>query len=448
MKILVINAGSSSLKFQLIDMDNESVIAKGLVERIGTVDPTTDLTYEWKGQKIKQKQLKKCDTHAKAMEIVLDVLVGKDRIDAEYDANDGKAHLTGTGVIAHLDEIGAVGHRVLHGGEKFTASCLIDDACIAAIEENIPLGPLHNPANLMGIRACQEVLPSVPQVAVFDTAFHQTMPPKAFRYAIPNEYYTDLHIRKYGFHGTSHRYIAARAQELLKLPKGNKIIICHLGNGSSLSACVDGKCVDTTMGITPLDGLVMGTRCGTLDPAVVEFICNRKNMTPTEVLTMMNKKSGLLGLAGDSDMRNVCARYDAGEENAILAIEMWGYVLRKYIGSFIAAMGGVDAIIRARPRRRGPGMLRHQAGPRAQQGPRRRGEDLRRRQQGAGLGHPHQRGAGHRPRHTGPGHRQADSIKNNLPSDTQTIIIAKVRGYWVGTGCRQRAEEPGPGLFL
>ena len=345
MKILVINAGSSSLKFQLIDMDNESVIAKGLVERIGTVDPTTDLTYEWKGQKIKQKQLKKCDTHARAMEIVLDVLVGKDRIDAEYDANDGKAHLTGTGVIAHLDEIGAVGHRVLHGGEKFTASCLIDDACIAAIEENIPLGPLHNPANLMGIRACQEVLPSVPQVAVFDTAFHQTMPPKAFRYAIPNEYYTELHIRKYGFHGTSHRYIAARAQELLKLPKGNKIIICHLGNGSSLSACVDGKCVDTTMGITPLDGLVMGTRCGTLDPAVVEFICNRKNMTPTEVLTMMNKKSGLLGLAGDSDMRNVCARYDAGEENAKLAIDMWGYVLRKYIGSFIAAMGGVDAII-------------------------------------------------------------------------------------------------------
>ena len=297
MKILVINAGSSSLKFQLIDMDNESVIAKGLVERIGTVDPTTDLTYEWAGQKIKQKQMKKCDTHAKAMEIVLNVLVGKDCTAAEYDANDGKPHLTGTGVIKALKEIGAVGHRVLHGGEKFTASCLIDDACIAAIEENIPLGPLHNPANLMGIRACQEVLPSVPQVAVFDTAFHQTMPPKAFRYAIPNEYYTELHIRKYGFHGTSHRYIAGRAQELLGLPAG------------------------------------------------VGFVCNRKNMTPTEVLTMMNKKSGLLGLAGDSDMRNVCARYDAGEENAILAIEMWGYVLRKYIGSFAAAMGGVDAII-------------------------------------------------------------------------------------------------------
>ena len=345
MKILVINAGSSSLKFQLIDMDNQEVIAKGLVERIGTVDPTTDLTYSWGDKKIKEVQLKKAADHAAAMAFVLDVLQGKDRTDLEVAPDDKRGHLKDTGVISDLAEIGAVGHRVLHGGEKFTASCLIDDACIAAIEENIPLGPLHNPANLMGIRACQEVLPSVPQVAVFDTAFHQTMPPKAFRYAIPNEYYTDLHIRKYGFHGTSHRYIAARAQELLKLPKGNKIIICHLGNGSSLSACVDGKCVDTTMGITPLDGLVMGTRCGTLDPAVVEFICNRKNMTPTEVLTMMNKKSGLLGLAGDSDMRNVCARYDAGEENAILAIEMWGYVLRKYIGSFIAAMGGVDAII-------------------------------------------------------------------------------------------------------
>ena len=345
MKILVINAGSSSLKFQLIDMDNESVIAKGLVERIGTVDPTTDLTYSWADQKIKEKQLKKAKTHAEAMSVVLDVLVGKDCTASEYTPDDGKPHLKGIGVIADLKEIGAVGHRVLHGGEKFTASCLIDDACIAAIEENIPLGPLHNPANLMGIRACQDVLPDVPQVAVFDTAFHQTMPPKAFRYAIPNEYYTDLHIRKYGFHGTSHRYIAARSQELLKLPKGNKVIICHLGNGSSLSACVDGKCVDTSMGITPLDGLVMGTRCGTLDPAVVEFICNRKNLTPTQVLTMMNKKSGLLGLAGDSDMRNVTARYDAGEPDAKLAIEMWAYTLKKYIGSFAAAMGGVDAVI-------------------------------------------------------------------------------------------------------
>ncbi|MBQ8087483.1 MAG: acetate kinase [Clostridia bacterium] len=345
MKILIINAGSSSLKYQLIDMDNESVIAKGLVERIGTVDPTTDLTYTWCDKKIKEKHLKKAKNHAEAMSVVLDVLVGKDRQDAEYDLKEGEPHLVNTGVISDLSEIGAVGHRVLHGGEKFTASCLIDDTVIAAIEENIPLGPLHNPANLMGIRACQEVLPNVPQVAVFDTAFHQTMPPKAFRYAIPNEYYTDLHIRKYGFHGTSHRYISARAIELLKLPANSRVIICHLGNGSSLSACVDGKCVDTSMGITPLDGLVMGTRCGTLDPAVVEFIANRKNMTPTEVLTMMNKKSGLLGLAGDSDMRNVTARYDAGEPEAKLAIEMWAYVLKKYIGSYAAAMGGVDAVI-------------------------------------------------------------------------------------------------------
>ena len=345
MKILVINAGSSSLKFQLIDMDNQEVIAKGLVERIGTVDPTTDLTYSWGDRKIKEVQLKKAADHAEAMAFVLDVLQGKDRTDLEVAPDDARGHLKGTGVIRDLKDIGAVGHRVLHGGEKFTASCLIDDACIEAIEENIPLGPLHNPANLMGIRACQKVLPDVPQVAVFDTAFHQTMPPKAYRYAIPTEYYTDLHIRKYGFHGTSHRYIAGRATELLKLPRNSRIIICHLGNGSSLSACVDGKCVDTTMGITPLDGLVMGTRCGTLDPAVVEFICNRRNMTPTEVLTMMNKKSGLLGLTGSSDMRDVTARYDAGEPEATLAIEMWSYVLKKYIGSFAAAMGGVDAII-------------------------------------------------------------------------------------------------------
>ncbi len=343
MKILVINAGSSSLKFQLIDMENESVIAKGLVERIGTVDPTTDLTYSWKDQKIKEKQLKKSKTHSEAMEMVLDVLIGKDRTDLEVNPNDGKAHLVGTGVISDLSEIGAVGHRVLHGGEKFTASCLIDDACIEAIKENIPLGPLHNPANLMGIAACQKVLPNVPQVAVFDTAFHQTMPPKAYRYALPNRYYTDLHIRKYGFHGTSHRFIAARATELLG--ENKKVIICHLGNGSSLSAVVNGECVDTTMGLTPLDGLVMGTRCGTLDPACVEFIADKEEQTVSEVLNMMNKKSGLLGLTGSSDMRDVTTGMDKGDANAKLAIEMWTYSVQKYIGSYIAAMNGCDAII-------------------------------------------------------------------------------------------------------
>ena len=327
MKILIINAGSSSLKYQLIDMDDESVISKGLVERIGTVDPKSNITHRYHGKKY-EAEIDKLGDHNAAMELVLKMLTDK-----EY------------GVIASLDEIGAVGHRVLHGGEKFTASCLIDDACIAAIEENIPLGPLHNPANLMGIRACQKVLPNVPQVAVFDTAFHQTMPPKAFRYGLPNHYYTDLHMRKYGFHGTSHRFVSARAIELLGLGKGSKVIVCHLGNGSSLSACVDGKCVDTTMGITPLDGLLMGTRCGTLDPACVEFIANTEGKSVSDVLNMMNKKSGLLGLTGSSDMRDVTAAMDAGDENAKLAIDMWTYTVQKYIGSYIAAMNGCDAII-------------------------------------------------------------------------------------------------------
>ena len=325
MKILIINAGSSSLKYQLIDMNGEVVIAKGLVERIGTVDPNSNVTHKYFDKKY-EAEIAKLPDHNAAMELVLKLITDKE-----------------TGVIADLSEIGAVGHRVLHGGEKFSASCLIDDAVIAAVEENIPLGPLHNPANLMGIRACQAVLPNVPQVAVFDTAFHQTMPAKAYRYALPKKYYTDLHMRKYGFHGTSHRFIAGRATELLG--EGKKVIVCHLGNGSSLSACVDGKCVDTTMGITPLDGLVMGTRCGTLDPACVEFIANTEGKTVTEVVNMMNKQSGLMGLTGSSDMRDVTARYDAGDEDAKLAIEMWTYVIQKYIGSYIAAMNGCDAII-------------------------------------------------------------------------------------------------------
>ena len=323
MKILIINAGSSSLKYQLIDMQDESVIAKGLVERIGIEG--SNLSHKY-GDGKKFELTTPLKDHTEAMNIVLDALQ-----DADH------------GVIKSLDEIGAVGHRVLHGGEKFTASCLIDDACIAAIEENIPLGPLHNPANLMGIRACQKVLPNVPQVAVFDTAFHQTMPPKAFRYALPNKYYTELHMRKYGFHGTSHRFIASRATEILG--ENKKVIVCHLGNGSSLSACVNGKCVDTTMGITPLDGLVMGTRCGTLDPACVEFIANTEGKTVSEVLNMMNKQSGLQGLTGSSDMRDVTARYDAGDPDAKLAIEMWTYTIQKYIGSYVAAMNGCDAII-------------------------------------------------------------------------------------------------------
>ena len=327
MKILVINAGSSSLKYQLIDMDNESVIAKGLVERIGTVDPKSNITHRYNGKKY-EAEIDKLADHNATMELVLKTLTDKE-----------------LGVIASLDEIGAVGHRVVQGGEKFTASCLIDESVVAAIEENIPLGPLHNPANLMGIHACQKVLPNVPQVAVFDTAFHQTMPAKAFRYALPNHYYTDLHMRKYGFHGTSHRFVSARAIELLGLGEHSKVIVCHLGNGSSLSAVVDGKCVDTSMGITPLDGLVMGTRCGSLDPACVEFIANTEGKTATEVLNIMNKKSGLLGLTGSSDMRDVTAAMDAGDENAKLALDMWTYTVQKTIGSYIAAMNGCDAII-------------------------------------------------------------------------------------------------------
>ena len=323
MKVLIVNAGSSSLKYQLVDMDDESVIAKGLVERINIEGShLNQKTPDGKITDIYQE----IPDHVCATKLMLAALQDPEK-----------------GVIKSVDEIGAVGHRVLHGGEEFTASCIITDEVKAAIRKYIPLGPLHNPANLMGIRACQKVLPNVPQVAVFDTAFHQTMPPKAFRYGLPKHYYTDLHMRKYGFHGTSHRFIAGRATELLGA--GKKVIVCHLGNGSSLSACVDGKCVDTTMGITPLDGLLMGTRCGTLDPACVEFIANTEGKSVSEVLNMMNKKSGLVGLTGSSDMRDVTARFDAGDPDAKLAIEMWTYTVQKYIGSYVAAMNGCDAII-------------------------------------------------------------------------------------------------------
>ena len=324
MKILVINAGSSSLKYQLIDMADQSVIAKGLCERIGIEGSL--LTHKFgKDGKFELKTPMK--DHTDAMAVVLDALQ-----DAEH------------GVIKSIDEIGAVGHRVLHGGMEFTASCIIDDKCIEAIKKCIPLGPLHNPANLMGIQACQAVMPNTPMVAVFDTAFHQTMPAKAFMYGIPTEYYEKYQIRRYGFHGTSHRFVSGRAAELLG--KGKKIVVCHLGNGSSLSAVVDGKCVDTSMGLTPLEGVLMGTRSGDLDPAVVECIANNEGMTPTEVLNMLNKKSGFLGLSGvSSDMRDVWAAAKEGNEKAKLALEHWAYRISKYIGAYAAAMGGIDAII-------------------------------------------------------------------------------------------------------
>ncbi len=324
MKILVINAGSSSLKYQLIDMTDESVIAKGLCERIGIEGSM--LTHKY-GEDGKFELVTPMKDHKDAMAAVLDALQ-----DADH------------GVIKSIDEIGAVGHRVLHGGMEFTASCIIDDKCIEAIKKCIPLGPLHNPANLQGIQACQAVMPTTPMVAVFDTAFHQTMPAKAYMYGIPTEYYEKYQIRRYGFHGTSHRFVSGRAAELLG--KGKKIVVCHLGNGSSLSAVVDGKCVDTSMGLTPLEGVLMGTRSGDLDPAVVECIANNENMTTTQVLNMLNKKSGFLGLSGvSSDMRDVWAAANNGNEQAKLALEHWAYRISKYIGAYAAAMGGLDAVI-------------------------------------------------------------------------------------------------------
>ncbi|MBR0463720.1 MAG: acetate kinase [Clostridia bacterium] len=324
MKILIINAGSSSLKYQLIDMQDESVVAKGLVERIGIEG--SNLTHKYAGKQFKLETPIK--DHTEAMNIVLKALTDKEH-----------------GVIADISEIGAVGHRVLHGGMKFTASCVIDQACMDAIEECIPLGPLHNPANLQGIRACQAVMPDVPMVAVFDTAFHQTMPPKAYLYGVPLEYYRKYSIRRYGFHGTSHRFIAGRVNEILDKP-GSKVVICHLGNGSSLSAVVDGKCVDTSMGLTPLEGVLMGTRSGSLDPAVVECIANNEHLTTSEVLTILNKKSGLIGLSEySSDMRDVRAKAEAGDEKCKTTLDVWAYGIRKTIGAYAAAMGGIDALV-------------------------------------------------------------------------------------------------------
>ncbi|MBR6029065.1 MAG: acetate kinase [Clostridia bacterium] len=328
MKILVVNAGSSSLKYQLIDMDGEKMIAKGLVERIGTGKPGHQKQVV--GKEVYEVEGVMIDTHVQATEMMLKALLDEEK-----------------GAIRSMNEIGAVGHRVLHGGTKFSASVIVNQAVKDAIRECIPLGPLHNPANLMGIEACEKVMPTTPQVAVFDTAFHQTMPPKAYMYGVPKKFLTKYGVRKYGFHGTSHRYVSKRVCEFLGISQlGTKMIICHLGNGSSLSAVVDGKCVDTTMGLTPLDGLLMGTRCGTCDPAVVQFIANNENMTVDEVLNMMNKESGLLGISGlSNDMRDVDNAADNYHGDAMLARDMLVYGIQKYIGSFVAAMGGCDMIV-------------------------------------------------------------------------------------------------------
>ncbi|MGI6201589.1 MAG: acetate/propionate family kinase [Christensenellales bacterium] len=325
--ILVINAGSSSLKYQLIDMDSESVKAKGLVERIGIEGSNLQHTPKG-GEKIVIKE--PMNNHIEGMQKVLAALTDP-------------AH----GVISSMDEIYAVGHRVVHGGEKFASSVRIDDAVMAAIEENVPLAPLHNPANIMGIQACRQVMPTTPMVAVFDTAFHQTMPPKAYLYGLPYEYYTQYKVRRYGFHGTSHRYVSQKAAQMLGRPVEQlKIVTCHLGNGSSITAVDGGKSVDTSMGLTPLEGVIMGTRSGSMDPAIIEFLMTNTGMDIAQVTSVLNKKSGLLGISGvSSDMRDITSAVEAGNEMADVALEALCYGVKKYIGSYAAAMGGLDAVV-------------------------------------------------------------------------------------------------------
>lgn len=326
MNILVINCGSSSLKFQLINSESEEVIAKGLCERIAIEG--SRMVYTPKGGE-KQITVAPMPDHTAAIQMVLAALT------------DEK-----TGVVKELGEIGAVGHRIVHGGERFASSTVITEEVLKAIEECNDLAPLHNPANLIGIRACQQLMKNTPMVAVFDTAFHQTMPPKAYMYGIPKEYYEKYAIRKYGFHGTSHKFVSKRTAEFLGKDYNDlKIIVCHMGNGASLSAVKNGKCVDTSMGLTPLEGVIMGTRSGDIDPAFVEYLCNKENLTVSEVLNILNKKSGMLGMTGiSSDYRDVSAAAEAGNQDAINCLEAYAYRIIKYIGSYIAAMGGVDVI--------------------------------------------------------------------------------------------------------
>ncbi len=328
MKILVINAGSSSIKYQLIDMESEQVLAKGLCDRIGIAGGSFKHKVEGREDYRLDVQMK---NHAEAVQLVLDTLVSKEH-----------------GVIASLSEISAVGHRVLHGGEKFSGSVVIDKKVLATIEECCELGPLHNPHNLTGIRACEKLMPGVPQVAVFDTGFHQTMPDYAYLYALPYEYYEKYHIRRYGFHGTSHRYVSMRAAAMLgKKPEELRIVTCHLGNGSSVAAVKNGKCYDTTMGLTPLEGILMGTRCGSIDPAIVPLLMKKENLTPDQIDTIMNKKSGILGLTGGvtSDNRDIEEGARNGNKRYQLIESMLVHQLTKYIGGYAAAMGGVDAIV-------------------------------------------------------------------------------------------------------
>ena len=329
MNILVINAGSSSLKYQLLNPETGNLLAKGLCERIG-IDGKFTYKPQVEGKKVLDAIDVAMPTHSEAIQAVLDALV-----DAE------------NGVIGSMKEIDAVGHRVVHGGEAFNKSVLITDEVMKAIEDCIPLAPLHNPANLTGIRACQKVMPGVPMVAVFDTAFHQTMPAKAYMYALPYEYYENDKVRRYGFHGTSHKYVAGRAAAMLgKKPEELKLISCHLGNGSSVTAVDGGKSVDTSMGFTPLAGLPMGTRAGDLDAGILQYVMNKYGLSIDEMLNVLNKKSGVEGLSGvSSDFRDLENAAAEGNEKASLSREKFAYEVKKYVGAYAAAMGGVDAII-------------------------------------------------------------------------------------------------------
>ncbi len=326
MKALVINCGSSSLKYQLFDMTDESVLAKGLVERIGL--PGSILIHRPGEAKVEIKD--EIEDHAKAISLVLKALTDKEH-----------------GVVKSLDEISCIGHRVVHGGESFSGSVAITPAVLQALEANIELAPLHNPPNIMGINACMELMPKTPQVGVFDTAFHQTMPAEAYIYALPYEYYEKYKVRRYGFHGTSHRFVTERAVEMLGKPiKESKIVTCHLGNGASITAVKGGESIDTSMGLTPLEGLVMGTRSGDIDPAIMEFIMNKEKISIAQMSNILNKKSGVLGISGvSSDFRDIEGAAEKGNKRAQLALDRFAYVVKKYIGSYIAAMDGVDAIV-------------------------------------------------------------------------------------------------------
>ncbi len=332
MKELVINCGSSSLKYTVFEMPEGKELCNGIFEQLTTNEPTfTHKLPNAEGKMVKvedKKPLTPMADHADAIKILVKALTDPEK-----------------GVMNDIGEIKAVGHRVLHGGSKFSGSVRVNEAVKEAITECIPLGPLHNPANLKGINAFEELLPGIPQVAVFDTAFHQTMPDYAYMYALPYKYYEEDGIRRYGFHGTSHRYVSERCIDLLGNPEHSKIVSCHLGNGSSISAVVDGKCLDTTMGLTPLEGIMMGTRCGSIDPAIVTTIMKKEGLTPDEMDSLMNKKSGMLGLSGTSDNRTIESRAKEGDERAKLVESMFCHQLTKYIGSFAAAMGGVDAVL-------------------------------------------------------------------------------------------------------